>query len=74
MSDSERLLDQMLSSKVAYGVGQAGQLAKGRLSRVSGAQELVVGALADGVFGFLLGSKKLRTAGHALKPERKRQS
>ncbi len=74
MSDSERLLDQMLSSKAAYGVGQAGQLAKGPLSRVSGAQEPVVGALAGGVFGFLLGSNKKRMAGHTLKPERKRQS
>jgi uncharacterized membrane protein YebE (DUF533 family) len=60
MLDPKHLLDQMLNGKVAGRIGEAGQLTKNRLNRASGAQGFAGGAVAGGLLGLLLGSKKMR--------------
>jgi len=60
MIDPKNLLDQMFSGNVAGRIGQAGQLAKDRLNRASGAQGFAGGAAAGSLLGLLLGGKKMR--------------
>ena len=48
------------SGNVAGRIGQAGQLAKDRLNRASGAQGFAGGAVAGGLLGLLLGGGKMR--------------
>jgi uncharacterized membrane protein YebE (DUF533 family) len=67
MMDPKRLLEQMLSGNAAGGIRNAGQFAKDRLDRASGAEGFAGGAVAGGLLGLLLGSKKMRKmAGGAL--------
>jgi uncharacterized membrane protein YebE (DUF533 family) len=58
MLDPKHLLDQMLNGKVGGRMEEAGQLARNRLNRASGAQGFAGGAVAGGLLGLLLGSKK----------------
>jgi uncharacterized membrane protein YebE (DUF533 family) len=58
MLDPKHLLDQMLNGKVGGRMEEAGQLARNRLNRASGAQGFAGGAVAGGMLGLLLGSKK----------------
>ena len=63
MFDPKVLLEQVLGSNALGGVRQAGQLAKDRLNSASGAEGFAGGAVAGGLLGLLLGSKKMRKMG-----------
>jgi uncharacterized membrane protein YebE (DUF533 family) len=67
MIDPKQLLEQVLGGNAVGGMRNAGQLAKDRLNRASGAEGFAGGAVAGGLLGLLLGSKKMRRmAGGAL--------
>jgi uncharacterized membrane protein YebE (DUF533 family) len=67
MIDPKLLLEQVLGGNAGGGLRNAGQLAKGRLNRATGAEGFAGGAVAGGLLGLLLGSKKVRKmAGGAL--------
>lgn len=67
MIDPKRLLEQMLGGGAVDGMRNAGQSAKDRLNRASGAEGFAGGAAVGGIVGLLLGSKKVRKmAGGAL--------
>src|SRR4030095_12072878 len=64
--DPKRLLEQMLGGDAAGGIRNAGQMAKDRLNRASGAEGFAGGAVVGGILGLLLGGKVRRMAGGAL--------
>jgi len=66
MMDPKRLLEQMLGGDAAGGIRNAGQMAKDRLNRASGAEGFAGGAVVGGILGLLLGGKVRRMAGGAL--------
>jgi uncharacterized membrane protein YebE (DUF533 family) len=67
MIDPKLLLDQVLGGEAAGGLRNAGQAAKQRLNRATGAEGFAGGAVTGGLLGLLLGSKKMRKmAGGAL--------
>src|SRR6185369_3478015 len=67
MIDPKQLLEQMLGGNAAGGLRNAGQAARDRLNRASGAEGFAGGAVAGGLLGLLLGTQKVRKmAGGAL--------
>jgi uncharacterized membrane protein YebE (DUF533 family) len=67
MFDPKQLLEQVLGGNAVGGMRNAGQMAKDRLNRASGAEGFAGGAVAGGLLGLLLGSKGMRKmAGGAL--------
>jgi uncharacterized membrane protein YebE (DUF533 family) len=66
MIDPKRLLEQMLGGDAAGGIRNAGQMAKDRLNRATGAEGFAGGAVAGGLLGLLLGGKMRKMAGGAL--------
>jgi uncharacterized membrane protein YebE (DUF533 family) len=63
MIDPKQLLEQMLGGNAAGGFRNAGQAARDRLDRASGAEGFAGGAVAGGLLGLLLGNKKMRKIG-----------
>ncbi|MFL6603656.1 MAG: tellurite resistance TerB family protein [Steroidobacteraceae bacterium] len=60
MLDPKNLLERVLGGNALSGIGKAGQLATDRLNGASGAQGFAGGAVAGGLLGLVLGSKKMR--------------
>jgi uncharacterized membrane protein YebE (DUF533 family) len=63
MFDPKQLLEQVLGGNAVGGMRNAGQMAKDRLNRASGAEGFAGGAVAGGLLGLLLGSKGMRKMG-----------
>jgi uncharacterized membrane protein YebE (DUF533 family) len=57
MFDPKQLLNQVLGSQAAGGVGQFGSQVKGRLDSMSGSGGFASGAAVGGLLGMLLGNK-----------------
>ncbi|HEY8509863.1 MAG TPA: DUF533 domain-containing protein, partial [Steroidobacteraceae bacterium] len=67
MLDPKLLLEKVLGSQGADQIKSAGQTARGRLDAMTGSQGFATGAVAGGLLGLLIGSKKVRKmAGGAL--------